>query len=131
MIFKKPTLFEKNFAAISGLYPKLNYTRNEQQKCWLISGELDICDTTGMYWDTFKIAIGVGQPYPAKIPDVFELSSIIPRTKEWHISEHGECCLDIPHNLRLAFQRGMRLAGFMSEKVYPLFCQSIASPGRP
>jgi hypothetical protein len=125
MIFKKPTLFEKDFAAISCLYPKLSYTRNDPQKCWVISGELDICDTTGMYWDSFKIAIAVGQPYPAKVPDVFELSNIIPRTKEWHISAHGECCLDIPHNLRLSFQRGMRLAGFMSEKVYPYFANQL------
>jgi hypothetical protein len=125
MIFKKPTLFEKDFAMISGLYPKLSYTRDERHNCWLISGELDICNTTGLYWDTFKIAIGIGQPYPTKVPDVFEISHIIPRTKEWHISEQGECCLDIPHNLKLAFQRGMRLPGFMYEKVYPYFANQL------
>lgn len=125
MIFKKPTLFEKDFAAIRDLYPKLSYTRSEQHKCWLISGELDICDTLGVYWDTFKIAISVGQPYPLKVPDVIEISKIIPRNKEWHISEHGECCLDIPHNLKLAFQKGMRLPGFMHEKVYPYFANQL------
>jgi hypothetical protein len=125
MIFNKPTFFEKDFAAISDLYPKLRYTRDEKHKSWLISGELDICDATGLYWDTFNILIIVRHPYPVNVPDVFERSTIIPRTEAWHISEHGECCLDIPHNLKLAFKRGMRLAGFMHEKVYPYLANQL------
>lgn len=124
MVFKK-TLFEKDFAAISELYPKLRYSWNEKLKYWIISGELDICDATGLYWDTFNILIALESPYPVKIPYVFEKSEIIPRTESWHISEHGECCVDIPHNLKLAFQRGMRLPDFMKKKVYPYFANQL------
>lgn len=125
MIFNKKTLFEKDFAAICDLYPKLRYSRDEDNKRWLILGELDICDATGIYWDTFNILIIVQSPYLAKVPEVFELSDIIPRTDDWHISKSGECCLDIPHNLKLAFQRGMRLGDFISEKVYPYFANQL------
>jgi hypothetical protein len=125
MIFNKPSLFEKDFAAISNLYPKLRYSLNEKYKSWVISGQLDICDATGLYWDTFEVLIIVPNPYPVHVPDVFEITSIIPRTEAWHISEDGQCCLDIPHNLKLAFKRGMRLANFMHEKVYPYFANQL------
>lgn len=125
MIFKKPTLFEKDFELITDLYPKLRYHRNDQQKCWIISGELDICDQTGNYWDTFHILIAVSARYPEGVPKVFEKSHIIPRSMEWHISEAGECCLDITHNLELASRRGMRLAAFMEKEVYPYFANQL------
>lgn len=125
MIFKKQTLFEKDFALISSLYPKLRFSWNEKSKQWHVSGELDICDSTGLYWGTFDILIILESPYPVEVPLVFEISHIIPRIESWHISELGECCVDIPHNLKLVFQRGMRLPCFMKEKVYPYFANQL------
>ncbi|MGV3597293.1 MAG: SEC-C domain-containing protein [Bacteroidota bacterium] len=87
-----------------------------------LEGDLDIVDTVGEYWDTFIIKIVVPiHSYPNCIPTVYEVSSKIKRTDDYHISIKGECCLDIPHRLIHIKQQGICLLDFISNIVYPYF----------
>lgn len=107
-------------------FPKLNRKIwNEKLKAWLISGKLDICDTSGEYWDTFEIALIVPNTYPYCVPKVWELSEKIPRSEERHIDKNGICCVDIEHRLLQMSRKGIKLIDFVTKKVYPYFANQI------
>lgn len=125
MRYTNKTLFEKHFAEVAQKFPKLSYRYIKKYDCWLISGELDICDTKGEYWGTFQIAIFVPHAYPYCIPLVQELSDIIPRNIDWHISNAGFCCIDITHKLKFMEVKGISIANFITEKVYPFFANQL------
>lgn len=119
------SLFEKHFAEVDRRFPKLSYRYNRKYNCWRVDGELDICDTKGEYWGTFQIAIVVPQTYPYCIPIVQEVSGIIPRDIDWHISPDGICCIDITHRLIVMSVKGISIADFIAEKVYPFFANQL------
>jgi hypothetical protein len=116
--------FEKDFRLAQDIFPKLRYEWLEKYKLWLISGELDIC-SQGDYWGTFKINITVSKSYPYCIPLVKEVSTIIPRIEERHISKDGICCLDIDHNLIFMSKKGITLINFIKDIVYPFFANQL------
>lgn len=117
--------FEKDFAGIQDFYPKLNSRRSDEPKGWIVSGELDICDQDGTYWDTFDIGIFIPAGYPYAVPTTMERSQLIPREIDWHISPKGVCCLDIDHNLLLAARKGLLLSDYLKNKVYPYFANQL------
>lgn len=117
--------FERDFVVAKERFPKLDYGWNAKIKMWVITGELDICDVEGMYWNTFQITMLVPRGYPYCIPIVAERSTIIPRDINWHISPEGICCLDITHNLKAMSKLGIKLTSFISEKVYTYFANQL------
>lgn len=119
------SLFEKHFVEVGQRFPKLSYRYNRKYNCWRVDGELDICDTKGEYWGTFKIAIYVPQTYPYCVPLIQEMSQIIPRDIDWHISPDGICCIDITHRLIAMSVKGISIADFIAEKVYPFFANQL------
>lgn len=126
MIFnKKKSPFERDFIVAKERFPKLTYGWNDKIKMWVITGELDICDVEGVYWNTFQITILVPRGYPYCVPIVAEKSTFIPRDIEWHISPEGICCLDISHNLKAMSKLGINLTSFISEKVYTYFANQL------
>lgn len=118
-------VIENQIRAAIARFPKLSYRRNEGKKFWIIEGDLDICDSTGVYWDTFQIAIVLNDKYPNSVPVVFEVSKKIPRVSDRHISANGACCLDIEHKLLRMASRGILLSEFIATKVYPFFANQI------
>lgn len=122
----KKKQFEADYQYACDQFPKLRrYFWNEELKFWVIDGELDICDTRGEYWDTFDIKIVVPNTYPYCVPYVLETGQKIPREDDRHISKEGICCLDIEHRLLHMSRRGIRLADFITDKVYPYFANQI------
>lgn len=119
------SLFERDFLAVEERFPKLKYSWNSKFRTWVIVGELDICDTEGVYWNTFNIAIAVPQNYPYCIPVLVEKSEIIPRDIDWHISPEGVCCVDMSHNLLAMSKRGIHICSFISDKVYTYFANQL------
>ncbi len=119
------SLFERDFGAVEIRFPKLMYSWSSKIKSWLIVGELDICDTKGIYWDTFNIAIVVPQSYPYCIPVLVEKSEIIPRNIEWHISSEGICCFDITHNLIVMSKVGINICRFINDKIYTYLANQL------
>lgn len=117
--------FEKDFLEAIQFFPLLKYSKNDKEKKWIVSGELEICDQVGDYWETFLIRIDIPTSYPYCLPTVKELSALIRRDDNWHISADGECCLDIEHRLLLLAKRGINLTCFIREKVYPYFANQI------
>jgi len=97
--------FERDFIEVANSFPKLEASWNAKLKMWLITGELDICDIKGVYWNTFNIVIAVPQNYPYCVPIVIEKSILIPRDIDWHISEEGICCLDVSHEGIIQYYR--------------------------
>ena len=87
-----------------------------------LAGTIDIIDETGEYWDSYKIAITFDENrYPNVIPTVIELSENIERNWDFHISDEGSCCLDIPHRLIKLKRRGIILTSFYKDIIYPFF----------
>lgn len=122
----KKKQFETDYQYACDHFPKLKkYFWKEEIKCWIIDGELDICDTKGQYWDTFDIRIAVPDTYPYCVPFVLEMGGKIPREDDRHISKEGICCLDIEHRLIHMSRRGVRLVDFITNKVYPYFANQI------
>jgi len=88
----------------------------------VVAGTIDIVDSKSIYWDSYKIAIIVNKDnYPNTIPSVMEVSEKIERDWDFHISENGLCCLNIPHKLIRLKKNGITLSDFYSEVVYPFF----------
>src|SRR5690606_18557162 len=121
----RKSLFERDFEVVEELFPKLTYSWSFKFKFWVIVGELDICDTRGIYWNTFNIIIAVPQKYPHCVPVLVEQSKIIPRDINWHISSEGLCCVDISHNLIAMSKIGINIYSFISDKVYPYFANQL------
>jgi hypothetical protein len=122
---KRKSIFERDFIAAKGRFPKLTYGWNAKVKMWVITGDLDICDTVGVYWNTFQIMMLVPPGYPFCVPIVAERSHIIPRDIDWHISPEGVCCLDAEHSLIALSKKGINLGDFIAKKVYSFFANQI------
>jgi hypothetical protein len=125
MILKAKSLFERDFTIAKERFPKLKYGWNAKIKMWVVTGELDICDMVGVYWNTFQITMLVPRGYPYCVPIVAERSDIIPRDIDWHISPEGICCLDADNSLIAMSKAGINLGDFIAEKVYTFFANQI------
>ena len=116
---------ERDIAETLERFPKLSKRFDKNSNTWLLAGDLDICDSQGEYWDTFNILILIPNTYPYCVPQVVEKSKLIPRDTKRHISKEGVCCLDMDHKLLRMARRGIRLADFIAEKVYPFFANQL------
>ncbi|WP_372935028.1 hypothetical protein [Mariniphaga sediminis] len=117
--------FERDFERATHIFPKLKYRKVSKANMWVVSGEIDICDKVGCFWETFSVAIYVPISYPYCKPTVREISNIIPRSENWHINDNGECCVDIEHNLLIYKKRGFNILDFIKNKVYPYFANQV------
>ncbi|SDF43802.1 SEC-C motif-containing protein [Mucilaginibacter pineti] len=125
MVLKANSVFERDFITAKERFPKLKYGWDAKIKMWVITGELDICDTAGVYWNTFQIAMLVPRGYPYCVPIVAERSDIVPRDIDWHISPEGICCLDTDNSLIAMSKSGINVGDFIAEKVYTFFANQI------
>lgn len=116
---------QKDFKHAQVIFPKLKGHWDHESSCWVIKGELDVFDNNGVYWDSFKIALVVPEGYPYCVPVVIELSKKIPRQIDWHISPEGVCCVGMDHRLLWQAKRGIDLAGFIQNEVYPYFANQL------
>lgn len=104
-------------------FPKLGFFVKDKK--YYLKGDLDICDSSGVYWDTFKVGIAIPEDYPYGVPLVLEISEKIPRESSRHISKDGLCCVDIDHELLYLARRGLKLVDFIRDKVYPFFANQL------
>jgi ubiquitin-protein ligase len=117
--------FENDFKEVTRYFPKLKYRKIENEKMWVVFGELEISDQVDDYWGTFDIEIELPNSYPYCVPLVKEISKVIKRDGDWHIDDDGYCCLDIEHKMLLLKKRGVNLTNFIKNKVYPYFANQI------
>lgn len=117
--------FEEDFETALELFPKLRMIWDSQHESWYIKGQLDICDEIGEYWDSFDIQIIVPKSYPHCVPLVKEVSRLIKRDIDWHISKEGICCLDIDHKMLFLGARGIKIRDFIRSLVYPYFANQL------
>lgn len=126
MSSRKEKLIDKDYRELKEVFPKLNSKIiNPANNAWLISGEIDICDTKGDYWGSYELKILVPYSYPYCIPLVFETSEKIERIEDRHVNEIGGCCLDIDHRLLKMKNRGISLVSFFESKIYPFFANQL------
>lgn len=124
-LLKRKSVFEKDFEGVKERFPKLSYSWDKKRNLWVVSGDLDICDTIGIYWNTFRITILVPRGYPFCVPIVIERSDIIPRHVDWHVSPQGICCLDAEQSLLAMSKTGIILTDFIAEKIYTFFANQL------
>lgn len=88
----------------------------------VLQGKISIIDKNSQLWDNYHIRIHISKNnYPYIIPDVYETSTKIERSYDFHISKEGKCCLDIMHKLILEKRRGITLVDFYKKYIYPFF----------
>lgn len=119
-------LFKKDFERLTDVFPKLNaVTLNKNPAGWLIAGEIDITDSVGQYWETFELNIFIPGSYPNCVPIIREVSSLIPREEDYHISDEGVCCIGIDHKLIKTSRKGIKLDMFIKNEVYPYLSNQL------
>lgn len=117
------TVLKKDLEKVLSTFPKLKFCKNKNLN--FLKGEIDIFDSNGIYWDSFTIAIVIPKNYPNAVPGVIELSKNIERIDDRHISEYGECCLDITHELLYQARSGIKIIDFIKNSVYPYFANQL------
>lgn len=117
--------FERDFVSVEVNFPKLSYSWSSKLMGWLITGSLDICDSEGDYWNTFKVTILIPKNYPHCVPIIMENSEIIPRDIDWHISKEGICCIDHEYALIIMSRKGININTFIKDKIYPYFANQL------
>lgn len=116
-------LLSQDIQNVGAAFPKLKYFQTEKIRA--MRGDIDICDTNGVYWGTFRVAITIPDNYPFGVPNLIELSEEIPRDEDRHISENGICCVDMSHELLFLAKRKLLLFDFVKEKVYPYLSNQL------
>ncbi len=126
MTSRKEKLIDKDFRELKKVFPKMNTkTINQANNAWLISGDIDIFDVNGDYWETYEIKIQVPFTYPHCVIGVQETSQKIERSEDRHIDNLGICCLDISHKLLAMKMKGVNLTDFTKSKIYPYFANQV------
>lgn len=113
-----------DIARMSDFFPKLTLiSREGSPLCF--AGEIDICDSTGVYWDTFKVILKAPANYPHGVPIVQETGLRIERIADRHISPNGFCCVAIDHVLLHHAAKGLTVTEFVQRYVYPYLANHL------
>lgn len=113
-----------DIAQMSDLFPKLVLTSPAGHPL-SFTGEIDICDSAEVYWDTFKIRVEAPANYPYGIPLVREMGSRIERIPDRHISADGFCCVAIDHVLLHHAAKRLTVTVFVQQYVYPYLANQL------
>lgn len=114
---------KKDLKLFLGSYLKFEVNDNETNDNKLVlQGVIDIIDDNLQFWDNYNVKIIVPTiGFPHVIPLVVETSKKIARDIDFHISNNGLCCLDIPHKLEIEKSRGISLVDYYQNYIYPFF----------
>lgn len=116
----KNAQFETDIRVIPSLFHKLNLIEVDGEI--IISGELDVIDSTGRLWDTYKVEIRGSANYPYSFPKLFETGSAFPHIADWHVYEQdGSCCVDVQPNELILCKNGLRVTEYLNRFVIPYF----------
>ncbi|XMO85036.1 hypothetical protein AAFN75_09580 [Algibacter sp. AS12] len=86
-----------------------------------LRGIITVVDENDQVWADYDVRIEIDSTYPYTIPSVYEVSKLIERNWDFHISKSGKCCLDIHHSLLLKMRAGIDLTDFYQNVIYPFF----------
>lgn len=114
---------KKDLTLFLETYLKFEINKYETNNTKLVlQGIIDVIDENLQFWDNYEIKIIVPKiGFPNVVPLVVEMSEKIQRNIDFHISEEGLCCLDIPHKLLIEKNRGISLVYFYQNYIYPFF----------
>ena len=115
------SLLKKDIAKFLKVYHKFRNVTLEEHDCEALYGEIAVVDKKKQFWKNYKVLITINSSYPHSIPSVYEMSDIIERDWDYHISKEGACCLDITHDLILKRNTGINLIEFYRKVIYPFF----------
>jgi len=115
------SILKRDIVKFLEVYHKFENVTLKKQNCEALYGEIAIVDKKKQHWKNYKVLITINSSYPHTIPKVYEISEIIERDWDYHISKEGACCLNISHDLILKRNRGINLTEFYQEVIYPFF----------
>lgn len=88
----------------------------------IITGDIEIVDKDGKFWDRYSIEIHCSEEYPNRYPDLYETSNKIPKIGDWHVYEDSlTCCVTIPPKEIIRCRNGITLLEYIDEEVIPYF----------
>lgn len=115
------SLLKRDIAKFLEVYHKFENVTLEKHDCEALYGEVAVVDKKKQHWKNYKVLITINSSYPQTIPSVYEMSDVIERDWDFHISKKGACCLDITHDLILKRNTGINLIEFYRDVIYPFF----------
>lgn len=116
----KNAQFETDMRVVPALFHKLNLIEIGGET--VIKGELDIIDSAGKLWDTYKIEVKGSATYPYSFPKLFETENAFPHLADWHVYEQDEsCCVDVPPNELILCKEGLKVVDYLERFVIPYF----------
>ncbi len=117
-------MLSDDIASMKELFPKLNLISLDGEVP-SFEGELEICDSNNIYWDSFQIRIMSSKNYPYGVPETYEVTEKIERIADRHISHNGLCCLNIHHALQHHASKGLSITDYTKKYVYPFFANQL------
>jgi hypothetical protein len=118
------TRIEKDFNIASEKFPKL-ILEKFQKGIYHCTGEIEIFDNNGNYWDSFQIKIKIPKNYSFSFPKVFTVGNRIPIEDDRHINDDASCCVAVLQEEVLRASRGITIIQFLSEFVVPFFANQL------
>tara|TARA_R110002050_G_scaffold171077_7_gene303022 strand:+ start:1144 stop:1809 length:666 start_codon:yes stop_codon:yes gene_type:complete len=115
------SLLKRDIAKFLEVYHKFDNVTLDKHNCEALYGEISVVDEKKQHWKNYKVLITINTSYPHTIPSVYEMSDVIERDWDFHISKKGACCLDITHDLILKRNTGINLIEFYRDVIYPFF----------
>lgn len=116
-------LSAQDIKELDRFFPKLKLQKTNAGS--FLKGAIDISDNEDRYLKTFEIAIEIPLRYPYGVPILIELSNIIPRHDQRHITDEGICCVEISHVLEKEAKRGLSIIAFLKKYVVPFLTNQI------
>ncbi len=121
LITKNYQRFDRDAEEVCKEFTKLTRATRDDGVIFL-SGELDIIDREGKFWDSYQIEIHPSDEYPDRFPLVYDVSGKIPPIGDWHINEDTKtCCITVLPEEILICKGGITLTGFIHNNVIPYF----------
>jgi hypothetical protein len=114
-------LFVSQLKQVETDFPKLVAILGSGEKM-VLAGEIDIIDSEGKHWESYKIEIHHSDLFPKRFPRVFEVGDKIPKIGDWHIYEDTQsCCIKVLPEEMIICRDGISVLGFIKYQVLPYF----------
>lgn len=117
-------LIEQQYTEAFEKFPDLRPPLFDKQGC-KIEGVLAVIDSNGYRWGEYEICIAIPVAFPKSLPILIEKSRKIERNINWHINEHGICCVGTPARQHFELSNNASLLNWLEKFAMPYLANHI------
>lgn len=117
-----PLAINSDYESLKINYPGLTNLSKESYG-FSVTGNLDLIDSEGKFWDSYTIKLAIPNSYPKITPDVFEISDKIPKIADRHVNSDGSLCLSPLVEQLLILGDDYDLSDYIKKLVIPFLAQ--------